>query len=282
MRIAFVFDSGDREGTTGGYFVRAARSLGLDAMRWTLAEAARQSPVDLHVRVDHGDDYEAPWPDALRPAVFYAVDTHLPRTWRKIRRIAGWYNLMVCAQRAGAERLGGEWVPLGCDPDMHAPAPGALPRDLDVAFVGTDGGVPRKFYLQALRERYAKSFVGLAPYTQLGPIYGRARIGFNYAIRDDVNMRVFEVMAAGATLLTNAFPHDDMDRLGLRDGEHFLAYRNARELFRLIERLLSDEAERERIAAAGRAAALERHTYRHRLLDMLGRIERRLGLSFAR
>lgn len=278
MRVAFVFDAGDREGTTGGYLLRAAQSLGLDVVRWTLDEAAHQSPVDLHIRLDHGDQYEVPWPEALRPAVFYAVDTHLPRSWRKIRRTAGWYDLVVCCHRAGAERLGAEWVPVGCDPQLHGASPSG-PRDLDVAFVGTDGGVPRKFYLQALRERYPSSFIGLAPHTQLGPIYGRSRVGFNYAIRDDVNMRMFEVMAAGAALVTNVLSHDDLDRLELRSGEHFFAYRNARQLFELVDWLSSDEAVRERVSAAGHTAVLAGHTYRHRVIQLLTRIEARLGVS---
>ena len=277
MRIAFVYDAGDREGAIGGYFTRAAEALGLDAAHWTLAEASRESPVDLHVRVDHGDEYEVPWPEALHPCVFYAVDTHLPHSWRKIRRTAGWYDLVACCHRAAAEHLGAEWVPVGCDPEFHAAPPGVA-RDLDVAFVGTDGGVPRKLYLQALRERYTNSFIGLAPCADLATFYGRARIAFNYSIRDDVNMRMFEAMAAGAALVTNRLSHDDLDRLGLRDGEHFLSYRGARELFGLIERLRGDADERERIADAGRRAVLAAHTYRHRLAQLLSLAESHLSV----
>ena len=278
MRLAIVYDAGDREGTTGGYLLRAARSLGLDVVRWTLAEAAHMPPLDLHVRVDHGDEYEVPWPARLRPAVFYAIDTHLPHSWRKIRRTAGWYDLVACCHRSGAERLpGAVWLPVACDPDLHAGSAGA-PRDLDIAFIGTDGGVPRKFYLQALRERYPNSFISLAPHTQLAATYGRARIGFNYAIRDDVNMRVFEVMAAGALLLTNVLSHDDLDRLGLRAEEHLVTYDGPRELFDRIERLLSDAPERERIAAAGRAAVLGHHTYRHRMEELLRIVQEQLGV----
>ena len=279
MRLALIFDK-TRPDTTGIYFERACRSLGLSVDHWWLRDAARiPAQYDLYLRVDHGDDYAVELPNGLRPAVFYAIDTHLSPTWRKIRRVAAQYDRVYCAQANAARQLGnGEWLPLACDLELHGVirAPEVV---LDVAFVGSDGGVPRKFYLQALRERYPNNFLGSAAYTELGAIYGRARIGFNYAIAADVNMRVFEVLAAGALLVTNALPHDDLGRLGLADGQHLILYRTPKELFERIDYFLAHAQERERIAHAGRARVMERHTYVHRLQQLLASLSRHLDLA---
>jgi hypothetical protein len=268
MRLALIFDK-RRPDTTGGYFERACAALGVAADHFWLREASRvPAAYDLYLRIDHGDDYDAALPAALRPAAFYAIDTHLPRTWRKIRRLAATFDRVFCAQAAAARRLpNAAWLPLAADLELHAGP--ARARDWDVAFVGTDGGTPRKFYLQALRERYPSGWIGAAPHTQLGPLYGRAKIGFNYAIAEDVNMRVFEVLAAGALLVTNALAHDDLARLGLVERRHLVCYRRPEELFPLIDHYLEHPTEREAVARAGAEAVRAGHTYAHRLRQLL-------------
>ncbi|MBI2104138.1 MAG: glycosyltransferase [Candidatus Omnitrophica bacterium] len=281
MKLALIFDK-TRPDTIGGYFERATRALGLSADHWWLRDAGRMpAAYDLYLRIDHGDDYDVALPEHLRPAVFYAIDTHLPHSWRKIRRAAPRYDLVFCCHEEGAGRLpGAEWLPVACDPELH----GRLDVEpaWDVAFVGTDGGVPRKFYLQALRERYPNSFLGMAGHTQLAAIYSRARIGFNYSIADDVNMRVFEVLAAGTLLLTNALRGDPFRRLGLEDRKHLALYRSPEELFRLLDEWLGRAEERQRVARAGREVALARHTYAHRLRRILAVSADRLGLDASR
>jgi hypothetical protein len=277
MRVALVFDR-SRDDTTGGYFERACRTLGLSADHWWLRDADRiPAGYDLYLRIDHGDDYHVPLPRRCRPAVFYAIDTHLAHSWPKIRRVAPQFDVVCCAQAAAARRLrGAVWVPLACDAELHG-ATGGEPR-WDVAFIGTDGGVPRKFYLQALRERYPRARIGHAKHTELGAVYGRARIGFNYAIADDVNMRVFEVLAARALLVTNALAGDDFQRLGLEDRRHLVLYRSPRELFELIDHYLTHPDERRRIAEAGETLVLERHTYVHRVQALLAAAARQAPL----
>ena len=267
MRIALVFDK-VREDTVGIYFERACRELGVGFDQfWTREAGTIPSGYQLYVRIDHGD-YHDDLPDSLCPKVFYAADTHLPKSWKRIRRLAGRYDLVCCAHRNAAESLpNGVWVPVACDPQLHRGA--VESKRWDVAFVGTEGGVPRKFYLQALRERYPTSFIGHAPHTELGTIYSQAKVGFNYSIRDDVNMRMFEVLCSGALLVTNRLTHDDVERLGFHDREHLITYRTPRELFEVIDRSLQRDDEREAIARRGMARAGQHHTYVHRLQRIL-------------
>lgn len=281
MRLALIFDK-TRPDTTGIYLERACRALGLSCDHWWLRDvAAIPAQYDLYLRVDHGDDYLIPLPRRLRPAIFYAIDTHLPQSWRKIRRMAGEYDAVFCAQATAARHLRhGVWLPLACDHDPHVALNGSPGWDL--AFVGNDGGIPRKFYLQALRERYPNSFIGRADATRLASIYSRTRIGFNYSIADDVNMRIFEVLAAGTLLLTNALAHDDLARLGLEHRRHLVLYRTPQELVALIDEFLAHPEERRAIAHAGCALVRARHTYVHRLEQLLDTVARRLGVPGSR
>lgn len=274
MRAALVFDKA-REEAVGVHFERACQEIGVTFDHfWSKDAKTIPTGYDLYVRIDDGD-YRHDLPGHLRPRIFYATDTHLPKPWRRIRRMAKQYDLVCCAHRRGAESLAnGAWVPVACDPEFQGRRPG--PKRWDLAFVGTEGGVPRKFYLQALQEQYPESFIGHARHTELGMIYSQAKIGFNYSIRDDVNMRMFEILCSGTLLLTNRMTHDDLEQLGLRDHEHLVSYRNPKELFELIDYYLHHDEEREAIAARGMNHVQQHHTYRHRLQRILQLFDERL------
>lgn len=279
MRLALVFDK-LREDTLGGYFERAATAMGLEPTHfWARDAQTIPSGFDLYLRIDHGD-YHHDMPDHVHPRIFYAVDTHLSHSWPKIRRAAKRYKVVCCAHRDGASRLAnGVWLPVACDPALHQ-ASSPADRIHDVACVGTEGGIPRKFYLQALRERYPANRIGHAPHTQLGAIYGATKIGFNYSIRQDVNMRMFEILCAGALLLTNQLPHDDLAQLGLMEGMHYVTYRDPEELMARLDHYLRDHDQRQLIARRGQRLVLERHTYGHRLAQILRLANERLDCRF--
>jgi spore maturation protein CgeB len=169
-------------------------------------------------------------------------------------------------KRAGADVV---WIPGGCcDPEIHKRLD--LERDLDIGFVGTDGGVPRKFYLQELRERYPNSYIGHADYREISDIYSRSKIGFSYAIRrETLTMRSLEIMACGALCLANPPKDDTLEVLDLQDHQHLVLYHSPRELFQLIDYYLAHPQERTVIAEQGYKAAVGRHTYRHQLAQML-------------
>ena len=278
MTIALIFDK-CRADTLGTYIERACHALGVACDHWWLRDAEQiPATYDLYLRIDHGDDYLTALPTHLHPAVFYAIDTHLPASWRKIRRAAANFDAICCCHHRGAERVPGAlWLPVGCDWERHGDQ--GRPRTVDIAFVGMDGGIPRKFYLQALRERYPNSVIGTADHTRLGELYGQARIGFNYSIADDINMRMFEVLASGALLVTNHLAHGDLRALGLEAGRQFVSYRTPTELFEQLDYFLKHPEERGHIAQAGCDAARQRHTYAHRLRQLFDHLARTLGVT---
>ena len=269
MRLALIFDRA-REDTSGMYFERAFRQLGVDVTHFWLRDAASiPQEFDVYLRIDHGD-YADDLPARLRPSAFYMIDTHLPRPLKKMRRVAAHYDVLWCAQhRALSSFPGAVWIPAACDSELHGGnGLSRGPWPFDVGFVGTRGGMPRKFYLQAIRERYPASAIGWAPHTQMGAIYRSSQLVFNYAIRNDINMRVFEALGAGRCLLTNAIHDNGFEEL-FRDREHLVVYHSPQELWELLDYYLTHDDEREAIAARGCALAHAQHTYRHRVETML-------------
>lgn len=269
-RVGVVYDDRDRPETTGGYCLRALRGLA-DArhVRPDQAESVDPAAFDLFLRVDDGLEY--PLPDTLRPLAWWAIDTHLdlPRCLAQARTA----DLTFAAQRPGAEafrRAGvptATWLPLACDPEVHRPHP--VPVEYDVCFVGNLFPGPRGELVDLLRRHFPRHFVGRAYYDDMARAYSAARAAFNRSVRDDLNMRVFEALACGPLLATNALPPEAGQEDLFRDGTHLTTYRDADELLDKLRFYLARPEARERVARTGRAEATAKHTYRHRLADIL-------------
>jgi len=279
MRIAVIFDQ-RRDDTWGIYFLRAFRQLGVEVRHAWLRDA-RQLPAtfDLYVRVDHGS-YEQDMPPMHRPSVFIISETHLVKPFRAICRQASRYTYCFCGHRDGALRLKQRgipaiWLAAACDPNLHHGPP--QPLRYDVAYIGHEGGLARGIFLQSLRERYPRNYLKTAPYQQMPDIYGAARLGVNWGYgdfpdRNTLNMRCFEIMAAGALCLTPVVQDGSVEALGYRDREHLVLYRTPAEVPGLIDHYLNHEGERARIAAAGMQQTLAQHTYLHRVVALLAHV----------
>ncbi len=113
-------------------------------------------------------------------------------------------------------------------------------------------------------------------------VYRRSRVVVNIGRDDfpqDANMRVFEVMASGALLIT-ALPNE-ISRLGFHEGVHFVGYRDERNIVPLIRSYLDNEPERLRISQAARAKVLEEHTYDSRVDRLLRQLQTAGGAKLA-
>jgi spore maturation protein CgeB len=271
MRLALIFNK-DREDTIGRYFERAAGALGIQYDHYWTSDDDIPGKYGLYLRIDHGD-YKYDIPHRLSPSAFYAIDTHLKKPYKRIKEQAFHYDHVFCAQKSGAEKLKRDagvnavWVPIGCDPESHRDL--GLDRRFDLAFVGTEGKKNlRGELLKALARRYPNSFIGRAGSDMLSNIYSSAKIGFNYSINDDINMRMFEVLSCGALLVTNLIRGNGFGEI-FSPGVNMAVYRDAGELFKVIDYYLAHDDEREKTARQGRALALSSHTYAARLKKML-------------
>ncbi|MFH1779369.1 MAG: glycosyltransferase [Candidatus Omnitrophota bacterium] len=272
MKLALIFNK-EREDTIGCYFERAAKELDvLYDHYWTKDAAEIKGKYDLFLRIDHGD-YKYDLPTYLKPSAFYVIDTHLKKPYGKIKEQVAHYDYIFCAQRDGTERLRRDvgvnamWVPIGCDPKMHKRL--EIEKRFDIAFVGTEGKKNlRGQLLKMLARRHPNNFIGKADFRLLSNIYSSAKIGFNYSINNDINMRMFEVLSCGALLITNYIRDNGFEEL-FSDGLNVVAYKSPVELFQKIDYYLAHEEERERIAKEGHLLAIVLHTYKERLRKML-------------
>ena len=106
--------------------------------------------------------------------------------------------------------------------------------------------------------------------------YSASKIVLNRSVNNDVNMRVFEALACGSLLAANDLSDNGQAEL-FQDGVHLAAYSSAEELIDKIRFYLAHDQARERIAAAGMAEAVSKHTYRQRMTRLLSVVEQYLS-----
>src|SRR5215472_13063763 len=109
---------------------------------------------------------------------------------------------------------------------------------------------------------------------EVADVYQRSGIVVNIARDDypqDANLRVFEVLASGALLITSL--PTELSDLGFQNGVHFVGYRSKDELIPIIRKFLDNEPARARISAAARAITLAEHTYDRRVDQLLSHLE---------
>ncbi len=172
------------------------------------------------------------------------------------------------------------------------PPPPAM--DVEVSFVGSVSvdHQQRIALLEAVARRFDLKLWGSRPQTLpassplhrcfQGEVWGgemyqalrRSRITLNSHIdlagREAGNMRLFEATGVGAFLLTDY--KDNLNTLFAPDRE-VAVWRSIDDCLKAIERYRSDEGARAAIAHAGQQSTLNRHTYRHRVREILGMVE---------
>ncbi len=277
MKIALVYDRGSRVGVGERCRRVLEHQPGLEVSQFDLKEIRQVTEgFDLYLRLDDGD-YAAPFPAGLHPYAWWVADTHLEHPLGCIIRNSPDCDALFCFQKEGAWKVGQttgrlvRWLPPACD--EAGPAPVFVPhreRRWDIAFVGTTGKYTlRKVVLELVKSSYPNAFVGTAHHSELFSIYSQARIVVNYAINNDINMRIFEAMAAGALVLNNRILDNGFEDI-FAAGRDCVVFDDPTTggLKRSIDHYLAHRDEGERIARAGFALA-GRNTYRQRLAEIL-------------
>lgn len=272
-RVALIYDDTSRPETTGGYCLRALGRFA-DVKHFRLADVDQLPPrgFDLYLNIDDGLRYRLP--QALHPAAWWAIDTHLDLPWYLAK--APDFDFVFTAQRDGASKLReagiqrAAWLPLACDPEIHGKH--KLKKPLDICFIGNVWPATRRAELVRLLQReFPNSFVGQLYFEEMARSYSSSKLVFNQSIRNDINMRVFEALACGSLLLTNDLRENGQAEL-FQDGAHLATYTCAEELLDKARFYLRHDRARERIANAGRHEALASHTYHHRMQTILAAI----------
>lgn len=238
-----------------------------------VAQSLDQAP-DLFLYVDSGhlsylprNLHKLPCPTAA-----YLIDVHLGPGLRV--PLADCFDYVFIAQRdflpdyRRHSQQVVEWLPLACE----LPAPRKpVPRSIDVGFVGNvsrEFDDPRAQMIKMLDAQFTMNdYRQLYLPHEMLQLYQQSKTVFNHAIRNDVNMRVFEAMGGGALLVTNRIGNGLLDLF--EEDKHLVVYDSPHELIEKVTYFLEHEAERLSIAAAGEAEISAKHTYSHRANQIL-------------
>lgn len=195
-----------------------------------------------------------------------------------------------------------QWFPFACDPEFHKPV--LLNEEekklygSDVVFVGTVDPVLYPFRVKTLEfisdfnlSIWGPGAENIPHDSKIKPlirgekttpeiwtkIYSASKIVLCMHYKDpegkipchQASPRVYEVLACGAFLMVDE--QRDIIRL-FKDREELVVFKDTDELKRLIRYYLERPDERKMIAENGRKKVLMEHTYKHRIEEMLKRI----------
>lgn len=212
------------------------------------------------------------------PTAWWGIDNHLNYRWHK--EYGNIFDIAFFAQKEyllKAQRYGTKnsfWLPLGCDDEIHRDK--HLERIYDVSFVGNLTPNRKKFFNELGIPVHLFSGVYLH---DMGEVYSKSKIVLNISAREDLNMRAFEVMCAGALLVTQRIDAGIEDLFN--EGEHFVFHeiRNAGEV---VKYYLDHSEERIRIADRGREIVIRNNTYARRVEAILDRVKANKDYAQAR
>jgi spore maturation protein CgeB len=235
---------------------------------------------DLHLLVDHGEDglgvpldFEYPHPNA-----YWVSDTHLGYKHRLAT--AKKFDFVFCCQRRAMEEFERDGVsksklfflPHAYEPDVYKPV--SIIEKWDWCFIGHLNSEFRVNILDRFCREIPSYYLGwrnpMAPgFNMLDDAnlkFNQARLIISNSIKDDINMRTFEALGSGRCLLTNNIPH--LDEL-FTDGLHLVTYTSIEDGVSKAKNLLENRDLRDHIRLEGLNLVREKHTFEHRMLDLL-------------
>ncbi len=204
------------------------------------------------------------------PKVWWAVDTHQFLSLQMEK--AKYFDLVFSAQKNALSALGPNavWLPVGAS--LHE-KDCQLERNIDVGFIGN---IHPKLHRR--RKKILKRLLTEIPnfkcFTNVflrekAELTSRMKIMLNVSLNNDINLRVFSVLAGGAMLITDKIHDNGFEEL-FEDGKHLVTFETEEELIDKIHYYLEHEDERERIAKAGKERVLQQFTHRVLLQKPLG------------
>lgn len=161
--------------------------------------------------------------------------------------------------------LNAHWLPLAADSEIHCRI--ETPKIHEVSMVGSIFPNTRRFDLIEKIQSKFSFYTERCFLEDMTRVYSTSKIVFNNAIKDDLNMRVFEAMATGSLLLTDMAKGSGQDEL-FKDDEDYALYQDDN-ILEKIGFYLSNNSKREQIALNGRKLVHSAHLYSHRVEDLL-------------
>ena len=167
------------------------------------------------------------------------------------------------------------WLPaFTLSPFEHPPR---TPRSRPVLFVGNADHHPyRQHVLMYLQQHCPQCQMGSGPRDETARLYSETCVNLNISLNGDLNLRVFEVLAAGGCLFTDRLsPESGLDLL-FQDRRHLVAFDGCDHLLDLIRHYLNQPEEAQAIAVAGHEQYLRQHQPTHKIDDLQNLLEGRV------
>lgn len=212
--------------------------------------------------------------DSLKCMKFWwGIDTH--NDYQKHLLISRLFDHSFIAQKDYVSLLkkdgivSASWFPLATPATNSANF--ASKKKFNISYVGSQNWKlypERKILLDAIKQNYTNIFVGRASAGEMMRIYRDSKIVLNFSIKNDINMRVFEAIGAGALLLTNEIRGNGMNDL-LELKKNYDTYKSSEDLLAKIDYYLSNEAKRSKVAAAGQMRIIRDHKYSNRAKELI-------------
>lgn len=301
-KVAIYYHTGfgRNDGPPLYYYNVLANKMGLDVTHLQPeGDISRFGKFDYHFWVDYGEDglpvdHEWKIPQDGGKTIYVCSDAHIDEEGKKYRfNQAKKFEYVFFNQKRALEEYLEDcgsnkynkkvmWLP-------HAAEPQAYPhfeilKKYDIGFIGhfqdvkNYNGFTRIDFLDRMFREFPNFYFGtrspqkegMNMFEDAARKFCQSRVVLNVSVKDDINMRLFEVLSSGSFLLTNWLP--TLKEIGLKDGIHLVTYKTLDEAVEKTKYYLEHEEERDKIAKAGHEEFMKNHTYQKRIEKIFGTI----------
>lgn len=143
------------------------------------------------------------------------------------------------------------WLPgFATNPHRREPQPS---YQHPLVFVGSAGQFHpyRCYLLEQIKDQGFPLFHTQAPQSKAADLYNQSLISLNISLNGDLNLRVFEVLAAGGFLLTDRLTPESGLPMIFEEGKHLVTFDSEGDLYDKLRYYLNHPEEAKAIARAG-------------------------------
>lgn len=189
----------------------------------------------------------------------HVLDYSIPRSYSD-----KFFNMQKCYSAPGDI-----WLPYAYDPTVFHPMP-EHPLTYDACLVGMPYQ-QREAWKQALQRKGVNVFMQNGPiFDEARELYASSKIGLNWSSLNDLNARVFEVMAMGLPLVTNRVP--DLLDAGFVESGNYLGFSDLTEAVEQVM-WLRDHSDDALVLGQNALRSVKPHTYDARIGQILEECE---------
>ncbi len=221
--------------------------------------------------------------DVSIPTVWYHIDVPYHFQWS--RQIIPFFDFLFVAQKNCVEKCKEAgcsnvyYLPVGCVSEIHKKWD--MEKVYDLCFIGTIDSTlhPQRVEMLNRLSNKFNIYIDQKYLDEMAQVFSKSKIVFNKSTINDLNMRVFEALSCGSLLITDRLYNNGLEDL-FTDRKHLVIYDNYEHLEELVDYYLKHDEEREEIARQGREEVLARHTYKHRMKELLEIVIEKLNSGY--